>query len=32
VVRVNGRPWTRFAAEDVDITGLSGNVTVEVEY
>ena len=32
VVRVNGRLWTRFAAEDVDITGLSGNVTVEVEY
>jgi hypothetical protein len=31
-VRVNDRPWTRFAAEDVDITGLSGNVVVEVEY
>ncbi len=32
VVRINGRPWTRFAAEDVDITGLSGSVAVEVEY
>jgi hypothetical protein len=31
-VAVNGRPWTRFAAEDVDITGLSGNVVVEAEY
>ncbi len=31
-VRVNGRPWTRFAAEDVDITGLSGSVVVEAEY
>ena len=32
LVRVNGRPWTRFAAEDVDITGLSGSVVVEAEY
>ena len=31
-VSVNGRLWTRFAAEDVDITGLSGSVAVEVEY
>jgi hypothetical protein len=31
-VRVNGRPWTRFEGEDVDITGLSGNVVVEVNY
>jgi hypothetical protein len=32
VVRVNGRPWTQFGAEDVDITGLSGNVVVEADY
>ena len=32
VVRINGRPWTRFAAEDVDITGLSGSVSVEATY
>lgn len=32
VVAVNGRPWTRFAAEDVDITGLSGSVVVGAEY
>jgi len=32
VVSVNGRPWTRFVAEDVDITGLSGSVAVEAEY
>jgi hypothetical protein len=32
-VSVNGRPWTRFAAEDVDITGLSESVVVvEAEY
>jgi hypothetical protein len=31
-VQVNARPWTRFAAEDVDITGMSGNVVVEAEY
>ena len=31
-VSVNGRLWTRFAGEDVDITGLSGSVVVEVEY
>ena len=31
-VRVDGRPWTRFAGEDVDITGLSGSVVVEAEY
>ena len=32
VVNVNGRPWTRFAGEDVDITGLTGSVMVEVDY
>jgi hypothetical protein len=32
VVTVNDRPWTRFAAEDVDVTGLSGSVVVEVKY
>lgn len=32
LARVNGRPWTRFAAEDVDITGLSGSVVVEAGY
>jgi hypothetical protein len=31
-VKVNGSSWTRLAAEDVDITGLSGSVTVEVSY
>jgi hypothetical protein len=32
VVSVNGRSWTRFEGEDVDITGLSGSVVVEAEY
>jgi len=31
-VNVNGKPWKKFAAEDVDITGLRGNVVVQVEY
>jgi hypothetical protein len=31
-VNVNGRPWTTFSAEDVDITGLSGSVVVEAVY
>jgi hypothetical protein len=31
-VRVNGRPWSRFKAEDVDITGLTGTVTLEAEF
>jgi hypothetical protein len=31
-VNVNGKPWKKFAAEDVDITGLSGSVVVEAEY
>jgi hypothetical protein len=31
-VNVNGRLWTRFAAEDVDISELSGSVAVEAEY
>jgi hypothetical protein len=31
-VKVNGSPWTRFAAEDVDITGLGGSVVVEAQY
>jgi hypothetical protein len=31
-VKVNGKPWTRFSAEDVDITGLSGSVVVAVQY
>jgi hypothetical protein len=31
-VSVNGRSWTRFDGEDVDITGLSENVLVEAEY
>jgi hypothetical protein len=30
--QVNGRPWTRFAGEDVDITGLTGTVSVEAEF
>jgi len=30
--RVNGRVWTRWSGEDVDITGLSGTVTLEVDY
>ena len=32
VVILNGQPWTRFAGEDVDVTGLSGSVTVEAGY
>jgi hypothetical protein len=30
--RINGRPWTSFAGEDVDITGMKGSVVVEVRY
>ena len=31
-VRVGGKGWTAFEGEDVDITGLSGTVEVEVRY
>jgi len=31
-VRVNGKRWTRFAGEDVDITGLGEKVEVEVRF
>ena len=31
-VTINGRPSSGFAGEDVDISGLSGSVTVEAEY
>jgi hypothetical protein len=31
-VRINGRPWPRFEGEDVDITGLTGTVTVEAKF
>jgi hypothetical protein len=30
--RINGRPWTDFADEDVDITGMKGTIVVEVQY
>ena len=31
-VRVQGKPWSRFSGEDVDITGLGGSVVVEATY
>jgi len=31
-VRVDGKPWSRFSGEDVDITGLGGSVVVDATY